>query len=297
MSTDLKSAEFIRVDNLDDLSKLRGSKYLQANTGNVFKQVQKDLNAGREVLFSGTPCQIDALKFFLQRDYSNLLTVDIICHGVPSQLLWEKYVEYLEQKYDAKIQSVNFRSKKYGWKKFGLEKEGENISQYLDLSKDPYMVMFLKNYCLRPSCYDCNAKRLEPMSDITIADFWGIEHIAPDLDDDKGISLVIVHTQKGQMRLNQLKETVELRNVSAKDAIKYNPSYNFSVSRLKERDSLFLDLNSRQFKKMIKKYCKKTFIQRVRNSFIHKLLSRIKHGSKNATRFSYGLLIQFKRDV
>ncbi|MGN0811936.1 MAG: Coenzyme F420 hydrogenase/dehydrogenase, beta subunit C-terminal domain, partial [Candidatus Coproplasma sp.] len=185
-----KSAQHIRVDSFKGLEALRTSKYLQSAMNDIYKQVLADLKIGKKVLFSGVPCQINGLRLFLRKEYENLLCVEVICHGVPSPALWKKYVEYLEKKYTADIQDVNFRSKKHGWNKFGLTVKGDNIEQYESAGDDPYMRMFLRDYCLRPSCYDCNAKRLESMADLTIADFWGINNVIPEFNDDIGVSLV-----------------------------------------------------------------------------------------------------------
>ncbi len=255
MDSDMKSASFTRVDNIDDLSPLRGSKYLQADTHNIYKDVNKDLSDGKKVLFTGVPCQIDALKLYLQKEYDNLYLVEVICHGTPSPKLWKTYVEYLEEKYNATIESVDFRNKKYGWKKFGLKKKGDNIDQYLDISTDPYMVMFLRDYCLRSSCYNCNAKKLESMADITIADFWGIEHVLPQMDDDTGTSLVLIQSNKGEKLFNSIVDEIIYEETNFDDAIKYNPSYYKPVNKPFERDSFFNYLDSMTFKDLQDKYC------------------------------------------
>ena len=204
MSDDLKSARHFRVASYEGLAKLRGSKYLQSNTGDIYRSVKHDLDNNTKALFSGTPCQVNGLMLFLGREYKNLLTVEVVCHGVPSPALWVKYFDYLEQKYNAKIRSLNFREKREGWKLFGLMEEGDNISRHLNHRKDPYMQMFLKNLCLRPSCYNCKPKKSESMADITIADFWGVNSILPEMDDDLGTSLIMVQTRKGEEELESL---------------------------------------------------------------------------------------------
>lgn len=170
MSLDCKSAEFIRVDTIDDLFKLRGSKYLQARVGSTYNRVKKDLEAGFDVLFSGVGCQINGLKAFLNKTYDNLFCVDVICHGVPSPALWKKYVEYMEKQNESQMVSVNFRCKDDSWQNFGMKELGKDKKEvYISKDIDPFMQMFLRNYCLRPSCYDCTAKKVK-MSDVTIAD-------------------------------------------------------------------------------------------------------------------------------
>ena len=160
MSEDCYECGFIRVEG--DVATLRGSKYFQANVGDTFKEVKKDLMAEKRVLFSGTGCQINGLSSFLGKEYSNLFMVDVICHGVPSPKLWREYAKYQEKKY-GKIESVNFRCKDDSWRNFGMKEElkGEVDKRRLYISKDEdsFMRMFLRNHCLRPSCYDCQAKK------------------------------------------------------------------------------------------------------------------------------------------
>lgn len=177
---------------------LRGSKYLQAKVGESFKSVKKDLLNGKRVLFSGTGCQINGLSLFLGKEYPNLFLLDVICHGVPSPKLWKEYVEYQEKKH-GKVESVNFRCKDESWQNFGMK---ENYL-YIPRIKDPFMTFFLSDLSLRPSCYACQAKNTR-MSDMTIADFWGIEEIAPEMDDGKGTSLIITRTNKGQNLFNSI---------------------------------------------------------------------------------------------
>jgi len=275
MNDDCRNCSFIRVDNKDLLYKLRGSKYFQAEVGNIYRQVKKDLIDGKKVLFSGVPCQITALKLFLNKDYDCLFTVEIICHGVPSQALWNKYVNYLEERYEARINKVNFRNKKNGWHEFGLKKEGDNINQYLSFHKDPFMIMFLKNYCLRPSCYSCRAKMIGSMSDLTIADFWGIENVAPEMDDDLGTSLLIIQSSKGKKMLDDNIGRMRLKEVSFSDGIKSNPSYNSSVIKPNEREVFFIDMNNMTFRELTSKYCKKTSIFKRGMFFLKRLVKSI----------------------
>lgn len=296
MSDDLKSAHHIRVDSIDDMYKLRGSKYLQASVGDMYRSVKEDLKNGKKVLFSGAPCQINGLKLFLEKDYEKLITIEVICHGTPSPALWKKYCEHIENKYNGQIKTVNFREKRNGWKKFGLVEEGNNISQYLSLSDDPYMIMFLRDYCLRPSCYDCNAKKLESMADLTIADFWGINNVAPEMDDDKGTSLVLVQTEKGNVLLNTLKDKFIGKKVDYEESIIYNKSYFQSVNKPKERKTFFSDMNNISFDELKNKYCKKDrFTKRVINKAKRIIKTIIRRGGVKISKFEYGLLITIKK--
>lgn len=248
MSEDCYNAEFIRVSDKVGLERILGSKYLQARPGDIFKKIKEDLIEGYQVLFSGTGCQVNGLKLYLGKDYTNLLCIDVVCHGTPSPELWRKYVNALENKH-GKIQSVNFRHKKNGWNNFGLMKN--QIYHSKDI--DSFMQLFLNNYCLRPSCYECVAKSMK-LADISLADFWGIGEVVPSFNDDKGTSLVIVRTEKGQKVFDTITEKIEIVEVSYEDGVKKNPAEYKSTKRPKERDVFFVDMNKMGFKKLVDKY-------------------------------------------
>lgn len=249
MTVDCYGAEFIRVVDMQGLALLRGSKYLQAEMGDTFKHVKKDLLAGKKVLFSGTACQVNGLKKFLLRNHENLITVDVICHGVPSPELWRRYARYQEGKFGSKLERINFRCKEDSWEDFGM-KENE---VYISKDVDPYMQMFLRDYCLRPSCYNCAAKK-EKLSDLTIADFWGISRCAPSMNDGKGTSLVIIRTEAGSKIFSEIAQEFKVREVSYADGVKGNPSEYKSVPKPKERDTFFNDMRSIEFDELAKKY-------------------------------------------
>lgn len=197
--------QHIRIDRVEELYRLQGSKYVQSRMEKVYQQVREDLHIGKYVLFSGVACQIAGLKCFLKRDYSNLLAIDVLCHGVPSPLVWEKYLDWQCNVYQSAPLYIYFRKKDTGWKNYSIEIQFQNNRVYhKTFREDPYMQLFLNDLCLRPSCHACNFKNLERLSDITLGDSWGVEQYMPDLDDDKGTSVIIVHTQKGQEMLEQI---------------------------------------------------------------------------------------------
>ena len=250
MTEDCYGAEFVRIglNENDSLAPLRGSKYLQAKVGDTWKKVLNDLERGNSVLVSGTSCQINGLKLFLGKEYDNLICVDVVCHGVPSPKLWKVYAMEQERQ-NGKICQVDFRCKEDSWKNFGM-KENQNYS-----SKDnnTFMRMFLRNYCLRPSCYTCRVKQ-NKVSDLTIGDFWGIERVSPEMDDGKGTSLVIVRTKKGERLFDDIKQKIEYKEVSYEDAVRSNSAEYSSVVRPKERDFFFADLETLPFTDMERKY-------------------------------------------
>lgn len=249
MTQDCYGAKYIRVDNEKDLALLRGSKYMQASMGDVLQSVSKDLKTGRLVLFTGTACQINGLKKFLRQDYDNLITVDVICHGAPSPLLWKKYAQYQETKFGSKLEKVSFRCKDDSWDDFGMKENGVYISK----DTDAFMQMFLRDYCLRPSCYKCIAKD-DKKSDITTADFWGIDLCAPEMNDGKGTSLVIVRTEKGKDYFEGIKEQLCVKEVSYEAGVKCNPAEYRSAVKPVERNTFFGDMRTISFEALARKY-------------------------------------------
>lgn len=302
MTADCHSAEFRRV--IGDISPLRGSKYFQAKVGDTFRWVKQDLEEGKNVLFSGTGCQINGLKSFLQKEYDNLLTIDVVCHGVPSPKLWDLYAGYREKQFEKKLDYVNFRCKDRGWSDFSIK---EN-QMYISKNEDPFMRMFLRNYCLRPACYECHAKR-HKKSDMTIADFWGIENVAPQMNDGRGISLVITRTDKGQGLFDSIKNKLKWKEVSYEEGVKSNPSEYKSVARPQQRDTFFVDLEKLTFDEMEKKYvadAKVPLLRRVASK-IKRTIKEILVGNGNAlmqttassphlrSNSDYGMLLTFKK--
>lgn len=259
MSEDCYTAEFARVTDAAEFVRLRGSKYLQAKVGKTYQQVKADLLAGRYVLFSGTGCQVNGLKNFLSRDYDNLLCVDVICHGAPSPALWRKYAAYQEQVNGGKLKNINFRCKDDSWVDFGMKEALADIPQdklkklYIPKDEDPYMQMFLRDYCLRPSCYECMAKNVK-MSDLTIADFWGIDDVAPEMNDGKGTSLVLIRTEKGKQMFEMIGSGLKKEEVSYEDGVKGNPAEYRSCGRPPQRDAFFDDMKALEFAELEKKY-------------------------------------------
>lgn len=268
------------TDSIEGLADFRGSKYVQSTIGKSFKDCKNFLEEGRQVLFSGTPCQIAGLLSFLGKDYDNLFLVDIICHGVPSPFLWSTYKKYYEELYSSKIKEITFRKKDEGWKHYCIVFTFENTSEYRNKVKyDAYLKLFLKDVCLRESCYNCKYKTEKRIADITIADFWGIQNEYPELDDDKGTSFVITHSDKGQKIIDCLSNcTVKL--IPLEKGVKYNPSYVRSVIRPTKRDAFFLDLekyseNKISLEKLVKKYTVDSiFVRSYR--FLRRCLGKIK---------------------
>lgn len=233
------------AETMDGVKAFMGSKYVQARMATAYTDAKRFLTEGRKVLFSGTPCQIAGLHHFLRKPYDNLLTVDIICHGTPSPKVWDRYLDEVVTAGRKAIKDVQFRNKRNGWKSFNFTMEYNKDEQTVSLcshhQQNHFMRAFLRDMILRPSCYNCQAKSGRSHSDITIADFWGINTEIPEMDDDKGTGLILVNTDKGQVSLdwsktNHIETTAEI-------ALGHNPAYYRSVAAHSKRADFFARLD------------------------------------------------------
>lgn len=234
----------IRVDSLSGLHLLRGSKYLQSEVGDTFSEAKSDLEAGRYVLYSGTACQIAGLKQLLMKDYEKLYTVDVLCHGVPSPIVWKKYLEWQGKRSGGRVTQSFFRNKEHGWKKYALELLFDNSGRYVKIhGEDIFMQMFLENICLRPSCHECRFKDLNRGSDLTIGDAWGVELVDPEMDDDKGTSVIITHSPKGEGILEEILPDIRMHKVDVERILPPSADSRKSVAAHPRRESFFRALN------------------------------------------------------
>lgn len=244
------------VDNKEELEKFRGSKYVQSNIGKSFSKVKEILESGRKVLFSGTPCQIAGIKSFLGKSYEKLLCIDVICYGVPLPDVWEKYLRYREKAEGSLIKKISFRNKNEGWRQFSMSILFEDGTEYIkNFEEDYYLKAYTQNLTLRLSCYACNFKTLHRQSDITIADFWGIENIFPELDDDRGTSLIFINSTYGRFIFEQIKDKILFKKVDIYEAVKYNPTAIKSAPYNPKREKFLKELNCDNFDQVVKKYC------------------------------------------
>lgn len=199
----------IRIDNIEDLTKIKGAKYAQSNLEKTFQQAKNDLINKKQVLFSGTPCQILGLKRYLKKDYNNLYTVSVICHGVINDDLLQKRISELERQFDTKMSQVKYRSKINGWDKSTIEFDSERIRKSYTFTEDPLMDLYINNFILRESCYNCPAKGLDKnAADIILGDYWGIYHVDREFFDNLGVSAVITKTEKGQELYSKIQNFV-----------------------------------------------------------------------------------------
>lgn len=252
LTENFRAVHHIQVENTDDLKYLRGSKYLQSVTGDSYIQAKNCLDEGKPVLFTGTPCQIAGLHAYLGKDYPLLYTQDIICHGVPSTKVWGRYVDYRESEANSKTQGLFFRHKEQGWKKFSVQFEFENCSKYREtLRKDLFMRGFLADLYLRPSCHKCAFKGITRTADITLADFWGVNKLEPEMDDDQGTSLVLIHSKKGYRLFEAVKEQLKYKSIDLESAVAANSAAITSAKPHKNREGFFLHLEKEPFPKLI----------------------------------------------
>lgn len=266
-----------RVDSIDGLAKLRGSKYVYSHVGTAYDEVVADLETRRKVLFSGTPCQVAAMRKRVGNN-AHLMLVEIVCHGAPQPQYWKKYLSEICQRLGKQItdiDSINFRDKRTGWKNYSFTiKFVDNTIFSQPHDDNLYMRAFLRNYTLRKACFRCPFKYPHrSKADITLGDFWGISQIAPDIDNDFGTTLVITH--------NNLKDTVFKKNsiyhnVSFEKVVKYNPAIidppemplNWNLFQNEVKDSTLIT--------KLKKYAGRPLSQ-----IIYLFLARLKNRLKN----------------
>ena len=217
------NVEHVLINDINEIDKLRGSKYIQSDIKDIYKKIKTLLDDNKTVLFSGTPCQVEGLKLYLNKEYHNLYTIDLVCHGVPSKKVYREYIKEINP--DAKTYYSNFRDKMTGWKNSSATTTVNNKSISKSIKDDFYMQAFLKDLALRKSCFECKYAKIQRQGDITLGDFWSIKKYKKSLDDDKGTSLVLVNNKKGRELYDLIKDNLKInKKVPLKYAIKGNPN-------------------------------------------------------------------------
>lgn len=245
----------IRIDSTERLPEIIGSKYVQSHIRQTMSAAKRDLDSGKNVLFSGTPCQIAGLKKFLGKHYDNLLCIGIVCHGVPSPLVYRQYISYLQCKNGATIQSINFRDKRFGWNKYSLSFKlstgKELISQAFENS---YMRGFVKDLYIRRACTSCRYKIHSTLADITLGDFWGSNIVLGDkYDDNRGISIVAISSSKGEEAIHRISSMLkDVIDVKLEDVIRYNPAIANSSTLNSKSEYFFRNINAKPFPDLIR---------------------------------------------
>lgn len=250
-----------------DLDKLRRSKYVQSNIGTTFRQAKQFLDMGRPVLFTGTPCQIAGLKNYLGKEYENLFTADIICHGVPSPAVWRKFVQ--ESFPHSTIQAIDFRDKTFAWNASYLSVTAHGVKfpalpGYLRLVKKLFfarqgrlfrslyhLVFYISNLYERPSCHECHFKGANRSADFTLGDLWGVQQICADFYDKRGVSVLFVNTRKGERVFGEIKNSLVYQTVPLQSVVQYNPYYATSVPKHPKRAEFFARYRKEPLKQLI----------------------------------------------
>ncbi len=254
-------AVHICIERAEDMYKLQGSKYIQSHIGTAYRQVLQYLKKGRIVLFSGTPCQIGGLKKYIKKDFENLFTVDLICHGVPSKKIFEDYIKFLEGKIGHRVYDIKFRGKKYSWIFFNIAANSqvgslnyanfEYIGKYYD---DPFIRAFLRDNILRPSCYQCQYTNVKRVADFTLADWWGyVGNCKSDKGfEQKGVSLIFCNTPKSLSLINNMNLLLKKRTLA--EALKTNKSLQHPFLKPSTRDDFWKDYSLMNFSQIVDKW-------------------------------------------
>lgn len=246
---------------------MRGAKYVQSDLTDLFCQIRELLHNGTPVLFSGTPCQTAGLRAFLGGDHEKLLTAAVVCHGAPSPAVWEKNLHEL-----GPVADVRLRDKRDSWKHYATNYYVDGREIFRPVMEDPYMKGFLRDLYNRPACADCPAKG-GGYADLTLGDFWGIEKILPEMDDDKGTSLVLVQTEKGKQAVAALHGRVESKAVPFADAVRYNPAVTHAAPAHPDRAEAMRRMQTESLAAVVADYTRVSGAEKLK-SFARRLLGR-----------------------
>lgn len=257
-------------DTQEDLERMMGSKYAQSDMGFCYREIKKKLDDGEKVLFTGCPCQVAGLRTYLGKDYLNLLLVELICHGIPSDSMLQTYIGMQEKKYGAKLKRLEFRNKANGWHSSSVRMQFENKCIYAaPIGADAYMKGFLGNVFLKPACYSCNFRNFSSGADITIGDFWGAEIELPKEDDNKGISAVIANTEKGFAGLKS--SELLLIPTEKEKIIKYNKNLVQSEMQNSQRSEFYSYAEINGYEAAIRSFLEEKLIQKLKRNMQYRL--------------------------
>ena len=246
----------------EDILRMMGSKYAQSDVGRCYREIKDVLEKGCKVLFSGCPCQVAGLRTFLGKEYPNLLLVELICHGIPSDHMLQTYIHMQEKKYGAKLKRMEFRNKANGWHSSSVIMGFENQRVYSKpITGDAYMSGFLGSVTLKDSCYDCHFRNFAAGSDIILGDFWGAE-VELSEDDNKGISAILVISGKGMDIIDRCNLALTPANVET--VIKYNKNLLCSAAPSPQRSSFYASADTNGLEETIRRYLEESTIQKLK---------------------------------
>ena len=273
----------IRIDKIEDIDLLRGSKYVQSMKGEVYSYIKKDLSDGKIVLFSGTPCETAAVNNLFKSEYDNLITVDFICHGVPSRKLFSDYLQWQEKKNHFKIDDYCFRSKdRNGWsytlRVRGIKKNGNIKKLEKKGTVDPYYYAFLKGMTSRLSCYECPFATIYRNSDITMGDFWRIKKYCPEMFNENGVSAALINTAKGAELFDSIRNSITVKEVDTDNIVNENKHLSEKMIKPMERDNIYKDELDKGFDYVAKKYMRhdRLVIEKIKDIIGTKKINKIK---------------------
>ena len=273
-----------KAEQPSELIRLYGSKYVQSEIGNSYEDCKFELNQGRLVLFTGTPCQISGLHNYLKKDYENLYTIDVICHGVPSNKIFHAYLDSLEKKHNGRICEVVFRDKsKNGWSitlKYAIKKKNGKISSYYYKSSDSsYFTAFLKGMIARESCYNCPFATLSRPGDLSLGDFWGYQKTRPELENLMGLSLVLCNSLKGNDLINILKSRNVFFSEVNENSIRNSENKNLyrPTTRNENRNVIYEELENNGYSYIEKHFIPTRSRRKMIEENIRHFLSQVKH--------------------
>lgn len=264
-----------KAETAQDRDRFRGSKYVQSDMGNIFQDVKAELDRERNVLFTGTPCQIAGLKAFLgKKNYNSLIMCDLVCLGTPSPLIWKDYVSFLEKKKGCTLQSFNFRDKGQGWHTSRLCAQfTDGTLLYNTPIVDSFNSIFYQHIALRPSCHACVFTNFERPSDITIADFWGIENSKPEFDDNRGVSLVLVNTKKGEAVFEKVKDQLVYETSNMDECRQRHLTVPAEPSP--KRNEFWHDYYEHGFEYVAKKYTEHGLVNRAKHQVLKPVMAKM----------------------
>lgn len=257
---DEMNPKHIGIDNVSELFKLQGSKYVESDIEHIYEHIEKQLKVGEKVLFSGTPCQCAGLRNYLRKEYENLFIIDIICHGVPSRKLFKSYLRFLENKRNGRVISFDFRNKdRHGWSltyKYKIQKQ-KSIKEYQGIaSLSSYYYGFLAGLMYRQSCYQCPFSNPDRISDITLGDYWGVEKIEPNNSNYLGVSAVIVNTNKGKKLLKKVSDEIRIEKTTFDKVSIQNSNLLHPTLKKEVREVIYNEHQKYGYKYIAKKYLK-----------------------------------------
>lgn len=268
-----------RIDNRNELHRLRGSKYIQSDINTTYEQAKSDLQAGKKVLFSGTPCQIAGLKLFLRKTYDNLVTIDLVCHGTPSPKIFKEHKHYIENKYDDKLTDFKFRAKeKTGWRSYAKYIFKQSKSVRFFWGKDYYCHAFHSGYLNRESCFTCQFSRSQRVGDITLSDFWNGEKYSKELKRQRkfGFNLVMCNTIVGQKWIDSISDKAERRIFPVEYAIQGDVRLRHTEPRPSFRSEAYKICQEKGYKYMVDMYgYKPSILQKMMPTWMKNIIREI----------------------